>query len=60
MGQFESVRAREKLGFTPSTAVRGNVQVPNLDTGGAMGQALIGGLKIYDDYTTKKANTEFS
>lgn len=59
MGIF---RARTKLGFTPSTAVRTNIQAPNLDTG--IGQALIGagkiGLQLKQKLDKQNSDIEFS
>ena len=45
-GQFPIVRARQELGFTPSTAVRANIDVRQGDVGAAIGQALIQGTVI--------------
>jgi hypothetical protein len=61
MGQFKIQRARQKLGFTPSTAVRANIDVRGTGgTGAAVGQALIGGLKIFQQYDNQQANVEFN
>jgi len=60
MGKFEITAARQELGFTPSTSVRGNVQVPLINEGSAIGAAVIAGAEIYKQYELKVANTEFS
>jgi hypothetical protein len=46
MAKFGIVRARPKLGFTPSTAVRSNIDTGDVGTGGAIGQALVGGIGL--------------
>ncbi len=60
MGTFGITRARKRLGFSPSTAVQANIRVPNLDTGAAIGQAAIAGVKLLQDYDVKQANIELS
>jgi hypothetical protein len=48
MGEFGITTARKELGFTPSTGVRGNVNVRGIrGEGAAIGQALIAGFKIW-------------
>ncbi len=47
MGTFEITRARQKLGFTPATSVRGDLDVRGTGgIGGAIGQALLKGTAI--------------
>ncbi len=45
MAEFPITTAREELGFTPSTAVRANIDVRQDDVGGAIGQALLAGAR---------------
>lgn len=42
-GTFPITRARQELGFTPTTAVRAGIDVRQGDVGAAVGQALIAG-----------------
>ena len=43
LAKFPIVEARPELGFTPSTAVRADIDVGQGDVGGAIGQALLAG-----------------
>lgn len=52
MGTFE--RARQRLGFTPSTAVRAPNMPFDVGTGGALGQLLIGGLTLGQNIYKKR------
>ena len=43
MAKFPIVEARQELGFTPSTAVRADIDVRQGDVGAAVGQAILAG-----------------
>lgn len=60
IGTFGITRARQQLGFTPSTAVGGKITVPNLDTGAAIGQSLLQVGELARQYDIQQANIELS
>ena len=46
MGEFGITSARQRLGFTPTTNVRANIQAGDIGTGAAIGQAVLAGAGI--------------
>lgn len=59
MGTFPITRARQELGFTPSTAVRANIDVRTGEgqVGAAIGQGLLG---LGEEFTIINAKTQLS
>ncbi len=61
MEAFPIERARQRLGFTPATSVRGDIDVSGTGgIGGAVGQAILGGIELGIKYDLKQANTQLS
>ena len=60
-GTFPITQARERLGFTPSTAVRANIDVSGTGgIGGAVGQAVLKGIDLGLEYDLKQVNNQLS
>lgn len=58
MGTFGITKARQKLGFTPSTAVRANIDVRGQ---GGVGPAIAqGAIKLFQQYDIQQSNIKFS
>ena len=58
---FPITTARDRLGFTPSTAVRANIDVRGTGgIGGAVGQAVLAGVELGIEYDLKQVNNQLS